>query len=219
MALSSNPAYHTPPVVKNLMIFNTLVFLAQTLLPIKDEITTRFALYFWESDFFQPYQYITYMFLHGDFSHLFFNMFALWMFGRTLEYDLGSKRFLTFYLVTGIGAGLLYSLANLAEINYYQGHVEPYSLQNIINVPTLGASGAIYGVLLGFGMMRPNAVIMLLIPPIPMKAKYFVIIFMIIELVSEFTISDNVAHLAHVGGMIWAFILIKYWRMRGVLRR
>lgn len=215
-------AFQTPPVVKNLLIINALVFMAQQLLPhgLGEQITQKLALYFWSSENFYPFQYVTHMFLHANFTHLFFNMFTLWMFGRILEYDLGSKRFLTFYLITGIGAAILYSVANWIEISYYEKAVmsaqEAYTnIWMLTNVPTLGASGAIYGVLLGFGMMHPNSVIMLIFPPIPMKAKYFVIIFMVLEFIQGFTMSDNVAHFAHVTGMICAFILLKYWKSQG----
>ena len=217
-----NGMLHAPPVVKNLIIVNALVFLAQTMLPdgLGNLLTHKLALYFWESDYFQPYQLVTHMFLHGSFSHLFFNMFSLWMFGRYLEYDMGSKRFLTFYVVTGIGAAILYSLANWAEIGYYRHLIGNPAVANaylapLINVPTLGASGAVYGVLLAYGMIHPNEVLVLLFPPIPMKAKYFVIIFMVIELAMGFAVSDNVAHFAHVGGMIWAFLLLRYWKAKG----
>lgn len=220
MNLSSG-ALQTPPVIKNLLIINALFYLAQSMLPngLGDMLTHKLALYFWQSEYFQPYQLVTHMFLHGSFQHLFFNMFSLWMFGRILEYDLGSRRFLIFYMITGIGAAILYSFANWAEVAYYRDALgnTPMAgavINHLINTPTLGASGAIYGVLLGFGMMHPNATIMLIIPPIPMKAKYFVIIFMVLELVLGFTLSDNVAHFAHVTGMICAFFLLRYWKAK-----
>ncbi|MCC8088962.1 MAG: rhomboid family intramembrane serine protease [Rikenellaceae bacterium] len=213
-------ALRTPPVVKNLIIINALVFFAQMILPngLGNWLTVKGALFFWESDYFQPYQFVTHMFLHGSTGHLFLNMFSLWMFGRILKQDLGSKRFLTFYIICGIGAGLLYSCANWLEITMMRESMDAYmnpAIQRAVNTPSLGASGAIFGVLLGFGMMHPNSVIMLLIPPIPMKAKYFVIIFMVLELIQGFTITDNVAHFAHVGGMVWGFILLKYWKAKG----
>ncbi len=154
-----------------------------------------------QSVHFMPYQLLTYMFLHANMQHLFFNMFALWMFGRTLEYELGSKRFLVYYLVCGVGAALL----QLAI-----GTLFPYSL-------TVGASGAVFGLLLAFGVMHPNATIMLLIPPIPMKAKWFVILYGALELLLGLRNSpaDNVAHFAHLGGMIWGLLLLLYWRKRG----
>ena len=152
---------------------------------------------------FHAYQFITYMFLHANFEHIFFNMFALWMFGRTLEYDLGSRRFLVYYMVCGIGAALIQ-----AGIATAMG--QPMAL--------VGASGAVMGLLLAFGVMYPNAVIMLLIPPIPMKAKWFVIIYAVIELFLGWRGVGNVAHFAHVGGMLWGYLLLLWWRRRGQIR-
>ena len=195
----------TPPVVLNLIIINALMLLATELLPVGNRIVGALALFNVESPLFHSYQLVTYMFLHGGFSHLFFNMFALWMFGRTLEYELGSKRFLTYYMVCGIGAALIQYFTALAF-----GEL-PMSL--------VGASGAVMGLLLAFGVMHPNAVIMLLIPPIPMKAKWFVVVYGVIELF--FGISgrmDGVAHFAHVGGMLWGFLLLYYWKHKGVIR-
>ncbi|MDR2935985.1 MAG: rhomboid family intramembrane serine protease [Rikenellaceae bacterium] len=220
MSSFSSGAYHTPPVVKNLIIINVLVFMAQSLLPngLGDWITENLALYFWGSDHFRVWQLVTHMFLHGSVSHLFFNMFSLWMFGRTLEYDLGGRRFLTFYIITGIGAALFYMLTNWVEITHQQALLTDMSgagaiLSRMINTSMAGASGAIYGVLLGFGMMHPNVRIMLLFPPIPMRAKYFVIIFMVIELLMGLSgPGDGIAHFAHVGGMLWAFLLLRYWK-------
>ena len=172
----------TPPVVLNLIIINALMLLATELLPVGNRIVGALALFNVESPLFHSYQLVTYMFLHGGFSHLFFNMFALWMFGRTLEYELGSKRFLTYYMVCGIGAALIQYFTALAF-----GEL-PMSL--------VGASGAVMGLLLAFGVMHPNAVIMLLIPPIPMKAKWFVIIYGVIELFLGWRGVGNVAHFA-----------------------
>jgi len=194
----------TPPVVLNLIIINALMLLATELLPVGNRIVGALALFNVESPLFHSYQLVTYMFLHGGFSHLFFNMFALWMFGRTLEYELGSKRFLTYYMVCGIGAALIQYFTALAF-----GEL-PMSL--------VGASGAVMGLLLAFGVMHPNAVIMLLIPPIPMKAKWFVIIYGVIELFLGWRGVGNVAHFAHVGGMLWGFLLLHWWKQRGIIR-
>lgn len=188
----------TPPVVKNLMILNALIWLAGFLLPQVDEVLIGYgALYNVLSPNFYSWQVVTYMFLHGGFSHLFFNMFALWMFGRTLEYDLGSKRFLTYYMVCGIGAGLIQMLVCLLTGS---------------NVPTVGASGAVFGILLSFGMLHPNNVIMLMFPPIPLKAKWFVIIYGALELMYGVRGGDSIAHFAHLGGMLWGFLLLRYWK-------
>ena len=187
-------AYSTPPVVKNLIILNAL---------------------------FQPLQLVTHMFMHASLTHLFFNMFALWMFGRTLEYELGSKRFLLYYMVTGVGAGLLQLGVTWIEVSSLadgvaSGTVSPYVLQSRIHAVTIGASGAVFGVLLAFGMMHPNSMIMLLIPPIPIKAKYFVIGYGLLELYLGMSGSQSgVAHFAHVGGMLWGWLLLRYWKKTG----
>ena len=199
-----NPYFKTPPVVKNLIVINVLAFMATTLLPVGRQILSYGALYWFESPFYHSYQFITYLFLHGGFEHLFFNMFALWMFGRTLEYELGSRRFLIYYLVCGIGAALI----QLATV-WFTGE---------IYVQLIGASGAVMGLLLAFGVLHPNAVIMLLIPPIPMKAKWFVIIYGVIELFSGWRGIGNVAHFAHVGGMLWGLALLWWWRRQGKIR-
>lgn len=207
-----NRYFQTPPVVKNLIIINVLVYMATALLPVGDTIMQYCALSL-GTPYFHTYQFITYMFLHANFEHIFFNMFALWMFGRTLEYELGSKRFLTYYMVCGVGAGVLQLLVGWLEYRY--GNVGMMALM----VPTVGASGAVFGLLLAFGVMHPNAVIMLLIPPMPMKAKWFVVVYGVIELF--FGISgrmDGVAHFAHVGGMLWGFLLLYYWKHKGVIR-
>lgn len=194
----------TPPVVLNLIIINALMLLATELLPVGNRIVGALALFNVESPLFHSYQLVTYMFLHGGFSHLFFNMFALWMFGRTLEYELGSQRFLTFYMVCGVGAALIQYLTALAF--------------GELPLLLVGASGAVMGLLLAFGVMHPNAVIMLLIPPIPMKAKWFVIIYAVIELFLGWRGVGNVAHFAHVGGMLWGFLLLHWWKRRGTIR-
>ena len=194
-----------PPVVKNLLIINILIWAFMALIPAAGQSLTRYlALYYFTSPGFQPYQLFTYMFLHANFEHIFFNMFALWMFGRTLEYELGQKRFLTYYMVCGIGAALIQYLTALAFGEF------PLVL--------VGASGAVMGLLLAFGVLHPNAVIMLLIPPIPMKAKWFVVIYGVIELFLGWRGVGNVAHFAHVGGMLWGFLLLQWWKQRGIIR-
>ncbi len=202
-----NRYFQTPPVVKNLIIINLLVYMAMALIPEARLFLDRFgALQVGPRMLgydFHAYQFITYMFLHANFEHIFFNMFALWMFGRTLEYDLGSRRFLVYYMVCGIGAALIQ-----AGIATAMG--QPMAL--------VGASGAVMGLLLAFGVMYPNAVIMLLIPPIPMKAKWFVIIYAVIELFLGWRGVGNVAHFAHVGGMLWGYLLLLWWRRRGQIR-
>ena len=199
-----NPYFKTPPVVKNLIVINVLAFMATALLPVGRQILSYGALYWFERPLYHSYQFVTYMFLHGGFEHLFFNMFALWMFGRTLEYELGSKRFLIYYFVCGIGAALIQMATIPLSGEYY--------------VQLIGASGAVMGLLLAFGVLHPNAVIMLLIPPIPIKAKWFVIIYGVIELFSGWRGIGNVAHFAHVGGMLWGLALLWWWRRQGKIR-
>ena len=208
-------AASTPSVVLNLIIINAIMLLATSLLPdpVVNKIISNLALFNVESPLFHSYQVVTYMFLHGGFSHLFFNMFALWMFGRTLEYELGSKRFLIYYMVCGIGAAILQLLVGWLEFHFGGAGVVA------LFAPTVGASGAIFGLLLAFGVLHPNATIMLLIPPIPLKAKWFVIIYGVIELF--FGMSgrmDNVAHFAHLGRMLWGFLLLYYWKHKGSIR-
>ncbi|WP_296108313.1 rhomboid family intramembrane serine protease [uncultured Alistipes sp.] len=197
-----NRTFQTPPVVLNLIIINVLVYMATALLPLGKWIFGFGSLFWVGNPLFHTYQFVTYMFLHANFEHIFFNMFALWMFGRTLEYELGSRRFLVYYMVCGIGAALIQMLAAWASGEYY--------------IQLVGASGAVMGLLLAFGVMHPNAMIVLLIPPIPMKAKWFVIIYGVIELFLGWTgYGGNVAHFAHVGGMLWGFLLLHYWKRRG----
>jgi len=155
---------------------------------------------------FYPWQFVSYMFMHADFWHIAFNLFALWMFGQAIENYWGTKRFVIYYFLTGIGAGLLHVIINNEPVMTGMG---PQF------IPTIGASGAVYGILLAFGMMFPNRRIMLLFPPIPIKAKYFVAIFGAIEFFSGITgLQQGVAHFAHLGGMLVGFILIKMWGLR-----
>lgn len=187
-----------PPAVKHLLIINALVFLA-----LQTPVFFRFLMEYgalWPvgSGMFSPWQLVTYMFLHGSFGHVFFNLFALWIFGQSIENFWGTNRFVIYYFLTGIGAALLHMWIGGA------------------GSPTVGASGAVYGILLAFGMMFPNRYIILLIPPIPIKAKYFVMIFGAIELFSGLMRTDSgVAHFAHLGGMVIGFVLIKIWGLKG----
>lgn len=209
-------------VVMNLIILNVIVFLAQTLLPQGaggERMVDLFGLHFWEGHKFQIWQPVTYMFLHGGFSHLFFNMFALWMFGRILEYDMGSRRFLTYYLICGVGAGLCNLAVNWFEFQHFISEGYPITMvrqQWADHVVTIGASGAVFGVLLAFGMFHPNDRIMLLIPPIPMKAKWFVVAYGVLELFLGVTqTGSNIAHFAHVGGMLFGLLLLVLWKRSG----
>ncbi|WP_445664897.1 rhomboid family intramembrane serine protease [Fodinibius sp. AD559] len=186
-----------PPAVKHLLIVNLLAFVALSTPVVSEYLFTYGALWPIGSGRFGVWQLVSYMFLHAGFGHIFFNLFALWMFGQAIENFWGTNRFVIYYFLTGIGAALLHMLIGGG------------------GAPTLGASGAVYGILLAFGMMFPNRPIMLLFPPIPIKAKYFVAIFGAIELISGLTRSNSgVAHFAHLGGMLVGFILIKYWGLK-----
>ena len=210
-----------PPVTKWLLISNVVIFVLQEL--AKVDLVATFGLHFFLADNFQVHQLFTYMFLHANLSHLFFNMFALWMFGRLIESTLGMKHFLIYYLVCGVGAGLCQEIFQYGEY-YIEGFAEfdrvrtpegIYPMGEFLNYwRTVGASGAVYGILLAFGFIYPNQRIMLLIPPIPMKAKYFVIGYAALALYSSFSVNDNVAHFAHLGGMLFGFILLLRWTRR-----
>jgi membrane associated rhomboid family serine protease len=266
-----------PPVVKNLLIINVLFFLATEVLrpTMNIDLTDILGLHYFAAQKFEPYQFITYMFMHGGFSHILFNMFALWMFGTVLEQVWGPKKFLLYYVITGIGAALVHYLVfyfeitpvlnsidgflanpdlatlqqfatnhkfnlsrssdeleqafNAFQLNYRTLQQDPNSMQamqesvnfvalyreHFLNLPVVvGASGAIYGLLLAFGMLFPNSLIYVYFF-IPMKAKWFVIIFGAIELFSGFwDQNSNVAHFAHLGGMIFGFFLIMYWKKK-----
>ncbi|HAH23033.1 MAG TPA: hypothetical protein DCL77_04600 [Prolixibacteraceae bacterium] len=228
-----------PPVVKNLIIINVLMLLASYIMEMRGiDLTSMLGLHYIQSPEFQPYQLVTHLFMHGGFMHLAFNMFALWMFGRILESVWGSKRFFIYYFVTGLGAAALHTLVNYIEFQHFAAKLSPETVQMVLNqgteifnqgknfsdpdagrlnlmlnIPTVGASGAVFGILLGFGMLFPNTELMLLFPPIPIKAKYFVMGYGAIELFSGIVPhqGDNVAHFAHIGGMLFGFLMIKYW--------
>ena len=213
-------AISTPPVVQNIIILTVLFFMAETILPARmgDWMFTNLGLYFWESGNFHLHQLVTHMFMHANLTHLFMNMFALWMFGRTLEYELGSKRFLIYYMVTGVGAALIQLGVTWLQVDSMSSamFVDQAKLQSLVYAPMIGASGAVFGVLLAFGMMHPNAILMLLFPPIPIKAKYLVIGYGVLELFLGTTgLQSGVAHFAHLGGMLWGFFLLRYWKKKG----
>lgn len=216
---------YLPPVLKNLLIINGLVYLGTLAYP---PLMDKFALYYPSSPQFQPYQLITHMFTHGSFAHIFFNMFALWMFGAILENVWGPKRFLIFYIACGLGAAVLYIAVHAFQLHQITGSftIAPndngaifgnytdtqLSQLSAIFAPTVGASGAIYGVLLAFGMLFPNSLVYVYFL-LPIKAKYLVIILAAIELYFGFMNNpgDNIAHFAHLGGMLVGFIMIKFW--------
>jgi len=267
-----------PPVVKNLLIINGILYLASLALQSRGiDLSDMLGLHYFGAQKFSPFQFVTYMFMHGSPGHIIFNMFALWMFGYTLENIWGSKRFLLYYMITGIGAAIVHYLIMIPEImpvvkainvyianpsyeslqafvsdhtfkvNRYSGDiyiqfeqfktdfaalsVNPQNKKALIgaanfltvyreyylNLPNvIGASGAVFGILLAFGMMFPN-VRLYIYMLIPIKAKWFVIIYGLVELYLGFSQShSNVAHFAHLGGMLFGFFLIKYWKRKGV---
>jgi len=224
-----------PPVVKNLIMINLIMLFAditaQHVFGVR--LSATLGLHFPKSELFMPLQLVTHMFMHGGILHLFFNMFALFMFGRVLEQVWGPKRFLTYYLVCGLGAAFVHETVILIQYEKVMLAISPEqyeavlnggayfgiitnemkSLWLILNTPTVGASGAVFGILLAFGVLFPNTQLMLLFPPIPMKAKYFVMIFGAIELYLAVTRpGSNIAHAAHLGGMVFGYFLIRYWR-------
>jgi membrane associated rhomboid family serine protease len=229
-----------PPVVKNIIMINVLMLLANYAASsvFSVDLNGLLGLYFPASEQFKPLQIVTHMFMHGGFMHIFFNMYALFIFGPILESVWGPKRFLIFYLVCGLGAALTHEtviffqyshlIQNLSPENIQavvsegaaylnQGRVfadpDMQSLQILLNTPTVGASGAIFGVLLAFGVLFPNTQLMLLIPPMPIKAKWLVLGYGALELVLAVTQpGSNIAHAAHLGGMLFGYMLIRYWR-------
>lgn len=270
-----------PEVVKNLLIINGLLFLAKiSLSGVGYDLDDILGLHYFQSQKFQPYQLITYLFMHGDFSHLFFNMFAIWMFGSQLENYWGPKKFLIYYLITGLGAALIHytivhfevqetvqllhtyiDTPSLDRLNYIFNEanfkfLNPYKdielaskfrgindalmrvennpkdiqalqlisqffidyLEYFKNMPVVvGASGSLFGLLLAFGMLFPNTPLYMMFIPFPIKAKYFVMGYGLIELISGLTNnpSDNVAHFAHLGGMLFGFLTLLWWKKRG----
>ena len=198
-----------PTITKNLLIINCLVFIATYVFGMRGvDLGHDLGLYFFLSPDFHIYQLFTYMFMHGSLEHIFFNMFALWMFGRVIENVWGPKRFLFYYISCGIGAGLI---QELVQFSSYYIQLSNGAMETQMG-STVGASGAIYGVLLAFGMLFPNERLFIFPLPIPIKAKWFVAGYAVIELFSGLSINDNVAHFAHLGGMLIGFLMIKYWQ-------
>jgi len=232
-----------PPVVKNLLIINVLFFLAALVVEraMHENLNGLLGLYYPGSENFNPFQILTSMFSHGGIGHLAFNMFALWMFGSQLERIWGSQRFFIYFILTGLGASMLHTGVNWYEAERIWNQIIPTELHlrvldflnkgqqlmidptlhdavrkldMIYNTPVVGASGAIYGLLIGFGMLFPNVELMLLFFPVPVKAKYFIPLLVIVELylgINSFS-WDNIAHFAHLGGALFGFIIIKYWQ-------
>ena len=209
-----------PPVTRNLIIINTLVLIITSV--SKNFMYETFALFYPASPFFRWWQPVTHMFMHGGFGHLFFNMFTLYMFGSVLERVWGGRKYLLFYFVTGLGAALLHTGVEWLQTLYWQHVIQTgdpsaavaaaQSVRAMLSTPTVGASGAIYGLLLGYAMLFPDSVMTLIFPPVSMKAKWFVLVFAVIELLMGVLGSGGVAHFAHLGGMLFGLILILVWR-------
>jgi membrane associated rhomboid family serine protease len=220
-----------PEVVKNLLIINGLFFLGTISLDnLGVDLTQILALHQFQSANFMPHQLITHFFMHANLTHLLLNMFALWMFGKILENVWGGKRFLIYYMFTGLGAAalhLVFSQYQISELTndmpgilelakkglYNPGNANSLKLTQLVSTPTVGASGAVFGILLAFGMLFPNTLLYIYFA-IPVKAKYFVIVYGLIEIYSGLSNNpgDNVAHFAHLGGMLFGFLIIKYWQ-------
>ena len=262
-------SFANAPVVTNLILLNVfMLFITWSGARLFHwDLVSTLGLHYPASSLFRPYQIVTHLFMHGGLTHLFFNMFALWMFGRVLEYHLGSKRFLFYYLFTGLGAAALHTFVNYIEFSslqrtisallanltpesldafiskdfpqfhnyFYENIIQPWQanpsntryvaltqeafhelLNYQMSIPTVGASGAVFGILLAFGMLFPNVTLYLLIPPIPLKAKWFVAIYAAIEIYLGISQpGSSIAHFAHIGGMLFGVLLILYWRRYG----
>lgn len=213
---------NVPTATKNIIIINVLVMIMTML--NEDMMYEKFALFYPTSPFFHIWQPVTHMFMHGGFWHLFFNMYTLYFFGRVLEERWGAKKFLIFYFVTGLGAALVHTGVEWLQMNHWMSQVAEGSMAAQANIhalkmtPTVGASGAIYGVLMGFAMLYPDAILSLIFPPISMRAKWFVLIFGGIELLTGITgVGGGIAHFAHLGGLIFGYILIMYWKKKRTL--
>ena len=257
--------FHLTPAAKNILIINGIIFILSDFVGLRSYIIESFGMRYFHSENFQPYQILTYMWVHGGFGHLFSNMFSVLIFAPILERVWGSKKFLIYYLATGIGAGILYSGINYYEnysfevkVKSYEQNPSPESFRKLVlnnsseyynqlydfidsyeqnpsssndnlsiayandllkvksDVPMVGASGAVFGILLAFAMLFPNMELMLLFFPIPVKAKYLVLVYGIYELWSEINRmpGDNVAHFAHLGGMLIGYLILKYWKRK-----
>lgn len=224
-----NPFGNLPEITKNLIIINVIMFIATYMYP---GLVDTLSVHYISSEQFRPWQLVTHMFLHGGTTHIFFNMFTLFMFGSLLERVLGAKNFLNFYLLSGIGGAVLYMLSMMVEVYLNTGQIfvdakdlftkglsvdEMKNVYGILNVRMLGASGAIYGVLIGCAYFFPDARVMLIFPPIPMRLKVMVILLLLMDLVMGYQRVGNVAHFAHLGGALFGFLILKSWRRRGKL--
>ncbi|HEX7415405.1 MAG TPA: rhomboid family intramembrane serine protease [Bacteroidia bacterium] len=222
-----------PKITKNILIINVVLFVATWLFEKKGiDLVNILGLQYFAAPAFKPYQFITYMFMHGSIMHIFFNMYAVFMFGSILENTWGPKRFLFYYLFTGLGAAAIQLLVYyfqlmpmMDETNALLAQTKDYVMQSQLleqrneylnRLVVVGASGSLFGLLLAFGMLFPNTELMMMFIPIPIKAKYFVAGYGAIELFSGIhnSAADNVAHFAHIGGMLFGFILLMIWKVR-----
>ncbi len=208
-----------PPVTKNIILINVLVWIMTVV--NESFMIEHFAMFYPSSPFFKPWQIVTHMFMHGGFWHLFFNMYTLFIFGSVLERVWGTRKFLIFYFVTGLGAVALHTGVQWIEAHQYMSQIADgnvaaaTSLHALKMTPTVGASGAIYGLLMGYAMLFPDSVLTLIFPPVSLKAKWFVLIFIAIELVTGvFSIGGGIAHFAHLGGMLFGWLMIRYWKRK-----
>ena len=229
----------TPTVTKNLIIINLLCFFGAFVAERYGiDLNDVLGLHYFESEKFRLYQLFTYMFMHSGFEHIFFNRFAVWMFGRILETVWGPSRFLFYYVLCGVGAGLVQEvaqyfdfmpyMADMAQLSTYASdavipihgvsHTAAQWLtmyERVISVSTVGASGAVYAILMAFGMMFPNQELFIFPLPMPIKAKWLIIGYFVIELGLGIMNNDGIAHFAHLGGMVFGFLLIVYWKTKG----
>ncbi|MHB8401993.1 MAG: rhomboid family intramembrane serine protease [Bacteroidia bacterium] len=222
-----------PKITKNILIINVVLFIATWLFEKKGiDLINILGLHYFKAPAFKPYQFITYMFMHGSIMHIFFNMYAVFMFGSILENTWGPKRFLFYYVFTGLGAAAIQLLVYyfqlmpmMDETNNLLAQTKDYVLQSQLieqrneylnRLVVVGASGSLFGLLLAFGMLFPNTELMMMFIPIPIKAKYFVAGYGAIELFSGIhnSAADNVAHFAHIGGMLFGLILLMIWKVR-----
>ncbi len=244
-----SPLRMLPPVTKNLLIINAIIWAFLNIVPDSTAIRTQQlgALHYFTSPDFNPAQLFTYMFMHSDFFHLFFNMFALYMFGMVIERVVGSSKFLFYYISCGLGAALIQMGVFAIMISNLQSQFPPEILPDImqrvttegaqivstgmnyiglvgelnalVNVPVVGASGAIFGILLAFGFLFPRQPLYLMFIPVPIQARWFVIGYGAIELLQGVSNQpgDNVAHFAHLGGMVIGIIILLYWKKKGII--
>jgi len=213
---------NVPTAIKNIIIINVLVMIMTML--NEDFMYETFSLFYPTSPFFHWWQPVTHMFMHGGFWHLFFNMYTLYIFGSVLERVWGTRKFLVFYFVTGLGAALIHTGVEWIQMQSWLSQAAEGSAAALSSIhalkmtPTVGASGAIYGVLMGYAMLYPDSVLTLIFPPVSMKAKWFVLIFAAIELLTGVTgTGGGIAHFAHLGGLIFGYLLILYWKRNHTL--